>query len=153
MLTGIEIGARIYEMRVLVPLWASAPPGTVRAYAAVRSAYASYVPYPDEQFWSITTPALLFVSLVVFFLGFVSTDKTRLLRIVASGLIFLLLLASYIFFTPTFARLNDRSVPYDEVTRLVQLWVSFNWGRIALLLAAWFVSIRVLAKTNPEEMT
>jgi hypothetical protein len=145
-LTGIEIGARVYEARVIVPLWASAPPGTVRAYDAVRSAYASYMPDPWPRFWMYMSPALGGVSFALLLTSLAQRAPIRSLTVISSAIVLVLVASTYAFFTPALSRINDQTLSYDEVSRLVRLWVPLNWTRSVLLLLAWAAGVRALGQ-------
>jgi hypothetical protein len=131
-------------------LWASAPPGTVRAYEAVISAYPSYAPDPNPQFWALMTPALGGFSVALFLTTAMGRAPSRFLVLTSSGMILTLVLSDYLFFNPTLIALEDPELPYEETSRLVQLWVSLNWVRIAVFLAAWFIALKALSLEESE---
>jgi hypothetical protein len=54
---GLQTGAGLYETRVLVPLWACAPPQSVVAYFANPMR-----PDSGRRFWIVLTPTLGLVS-------------------------------------------------------------------------------------------
>ena len=60
---GLEIGAGIFEIRVIVPLWASAPPESTWAFNAFRNSHPEFALDAGNRFWIISTPGLGLVAL------------------------------------------------------------------------------------------
>jgi H+/Cl- antiporter ClcA len=68
-LLGIEIGAGLYEARVIVPLWADSPPESAWLWEAHREANPRLAPDAGRGFWMFATPSLGLAALVTLMAG------------------------------------------------------------------------------------
>src|ERR687886_759671 len=68
-LSGIVMGAGLYEMRVIVPLWSNSPPESVWYWEAQRIANPQYVPNAGMRLWMFLTPIHLLFALATLVAG------------------------------------------------------------------------------------
>jgi hypothetical protein len=137
---GLQTGAGLYETRVLVPLWANAPPQSVVAYFTNPMR-----PDSGRRFWIMLTPTVGIVSLVNLIAAWQSTGPRRAWWLGSSAASVLVVAATFGYFVPALLRLaraDERSAA--EVVRAVRWWVKLNWVRAAVLTGAWLAALRAL---------
>lgn len=137
---GLQTGAGLYETRVLVPLWASAPPQSVLAYFT-----NPLRPNSGRRFWIVLTPVVGIVSLVNLIAAWQSGGPLRLWWLGASGASVVVVAVTFGYFVPALlglARAGERSA--EEVARAVRWWVGLNWVRVAVLVGAWLAALKAL---------
>lgn len=138
---GLEIGAGIYEARVLVPLWASAPPGSLVAYNLQELR-----PNPGLHFWIFTTPLVGLLALANLVAAFRSAPPRRLWWLMGSLLAVMVVVMTFVYFVPelqTFERLRDREAV--AMTWRVPRWVALNWLRAVVYILAWLSLLRAFS--------
>jgi hypothetical protein len=104
-LAGIVIGAGLYEMRVIVPLWAHSPPESVWYWEAQRIANPQYVPNAGERFWVFLSPLHALVALATLFAGLKTRGEHRKWVLISTTIIFLMHLTAFVWFVPTINKL------------------------------------------------
>ncbi|OLE54712.1 MAG: hypothetical protein AUG51_07085 [Acidobacteria bacterium 13_1_20CM_3_53_8] len=146
-LSGIVIGGGLYEMRVIVPLWANSPPESAWYWEAQRIANPQYAPNSGLRFWIFLTPTHLLLSLATLIAGWKTLGDHRK-WLFASTIAFIVLHTSaLVWFVPTIGEiLNSRSlgISPEQVTAKVHMWVTFSWVRAAIGLAAFVAGLRAL---------
>lgn len=143
MILGIDIGAGLYESRVVVPLWSAGVPRTLVA----GDPYGRVAIDAGMRFWAFITPAVGLAAAVS--LGFgLSAPRPRLTWQVAASAIELCAFAmTMIYFKPTLMRLflgHGDGLSSAAIAATVRRWIGWNWVRIALSLAAWGAGLRAL---------
>ena len=96
---GIEIGAGIYEARVLVPLWAGAPPDSLLAYNVQELR-----PAPGQQFWIVSTPLVGLLGLANLVAAWRSRMSKRAWWVAGAGGVVGIVVLTFIYFVPTLRR-------------------------------------------------
>jgi hypothetical protein len=146
---GIEIGAGIYEARVLVPLWSSSPPESLIAYQS-----QSMPPDPGRKFWIFATPLVGLLSLANLFPAWRSTGARRRWWLLGAGLSLLVVIATFAYFVPTLIKLQRAAVlPGDEVIALITWWVRLNWLRAVVFFIGWLAVLRALSFGPPHALS
>lgn len=153
-LAGIVIGAGLYEMRVIVPLWANSPPESAWYWEAQRLANPQYAPNSGIRFWVFVTPAHILVSLATLIAGLRTRGEHRKWLLI-STIIFLLMHASaLLWFVPTLTRImNSRTlgVSPEEIVAKTHLWVTLSWMRGIIGLGGFVAGLRALTiPPSPE---
>jgi hypothetical protein len=146
LLTGFQIGAGVYETRVVLPLWASDPPRSVRAF------FTSPSPPVPARFWMFSTPAFGLACIALLVASITSAAANRSEVIVASALLVALVGSAFAYFVPRLFRLRDQSTTLadDEVVRITHSWVRLNLVRIGLFLVAWGLLIHSVLQAHPS---
>ena len=138
---GVEIGAGIYEARVLVPLWSSDPPGSLVAYNL-----QPLRPNPGLHFWIVSTPLVGLLALVNLVPAFRSFPPRRAWWITGSLLAAAVVVVTFVYFVPelqAFEALRDQGAV--SMTSRVQRWVALNWVRAVVYVFAWLSLLRALS--------
>jgi hypothetical protein len=134
---GIATGAGLYEARIVVPLWGSAPPESLHS------------PDSGRRFWAFVTTVpltLLTIASVPMVLLTPLDDLTRLWWGIALGLIVVERAATFAYFIPAIIRLRrSQDFAWKDVRRKFAVWTALNYGRLGLTLLAWFAALKALA--------
>ena len=138
---GLQVGAGIYEARVIVPLWASNPPASVIEFFAQPMR-----PDSGGRFWIFLTPIVGLISLGNLVFAWSSTGPGRSSWLFAAGASFAITVVTFAYFVPAILLLPKADkLPADVVTSKVQWWVRLNWVRAIVLAAAWLAALNAFA--------
>ncbi len=150
-LLGLDIGAGIYETRVVVPLWSRGIPETL----ADGNPYGRVAINAGAGFWAYVTSAVALAAALALVFGLGTPEPERLWRTVAAGGELLVVAATLLYFRPTLVRLfagHGAGMSSGEIDNTVQRWVRWNRVRIVVSLAAWLAAVHALgiaARTPP----
>lgn len=138
---GLEIGAGIYEARVIVPLWAPDP----QAARAFWLAHPQFHPNSGPRWWVFATPFTGLLALVLALVaGYLPTRQVKLAR-TGALIVLLVTISTFTYFVPTLLQLQQAPVESmtPELARSkAALWASLNWVRVVVYLAGWFTVLR-----------
>jgi hypothetical protein len=132
---GIVCGAGLYEARVVVPLWASAPPESLRS------------PDSGRRFWAFTTTIpLTLLTLASLFMAWGGQQPLHRYWLFAAVVTLVDRAATFSYFIPTMLRLQRASgmSPSDVRAKFSQ-WTRANYARNALTLIAWLAALKALS--------
>lgn len=132
---GTVFGAGIYEARIVVPLWASSPPRSLRS------------PESGRQFWAfVTTVPLTLLTLGNLLAAWQAPAAQRGWWLASVALILVERALTFAYFIPTMLRLQrTTTLPEPTIRAKLSQWARFNYLRSALTLAAWLAALKVLA--------
>ncbi|PYO88711.1 MAG: hypothetical protein DMD66_06865 [Gemmatimonadetes bacterium] len=132
---GIVFGAGLYESRVVVPLWASAPPGSLRS------------PDSGRRFWAfVSTIPLTLLTLANLVAAWRAVGPERTWWLSATLVVLAERVATFAFFIPTMLRLQRDSTGSDlAVGHAFARWVRLNHLRNLLTLTAWLAALKTLS--------
>jgi anti-sigma-K factor RskA len=141
---GLDIGAGLYESRIVVPLWANGVPATL----AAGNPFARVAIDAGVRFWAYmtTTVAILAVAALIF--GLRTQPPQRTLQTVATVAELVAVAMTLLYFKPTLIRLfmgHGAGLSTEAIESTVQMWVRLSFVRIALSFGAWCVALRALA--------
>lgn len=146
-LLGIAVGAGLYEMRVVVPLWAHSPPESAWYWEAQRTTNPQYTPNSGLRLWVFLTPTHTLLSLATLIAGLKTRGAHRRWLMASTITAFLLHLSAFVWFVPVITEiLNSRSlgISPDQVVSKTHMWVTLSWLRFVIGLAAFFAGLRAL---------
>jgi hypothetical protein len=138
---GLQTGAGIFESRVIVPLWASSPPTSVRAFFEQPQR-----PDSGRRLWIILSPITLLVTLVNAGVAVVSVETNRTWWLISVACAFVVMVATFAYFVPmllSFARAG--TLGDARLQSKVRMWVVLNYLRAALLIVAWLAALKVFS--------
>jgi hypothetical protein len=141
------IGGGLYEMRVVVPLWAHAPPESVWEFAAQRVNNPLYTPNSGIRFWIFITPLHLLVSIVTFFFALKTRGAHRRWLLMATAIFVVMHLSALIYFVPAIDKLmTSRAANMDpaEVVSRTRLWINLSWVRFVFDFVGLLCALRAL---------
>lgn len=152
--SGIAIGGGLYEQLVVMPLWAQAPPASVTAYYQHNLANPRFTLNQGGHFWAFVMPLTGLLALATLLTGLRTRPAHRRWRLVGSGLTLLVVAGTAAWFVPNIVRLMGSGVlamsPAD-IASLTSRWVTLNWVRATLFLAAWLAALRALTIPATDE--
>ena len=135
---SVAFGAGLYEARIVVPLWSSAPPESLHS------------PDSGRRFWAFATTVpltLLAIASMVLLLTPMS-EQRRLWWTIATGLVVLERIATFAYFIPAMIRLQrTQDFAWNDVRKKFARWRALNYGRLVATLAAWAAATAALTAT------
>ena len=144
---GVQLGAGIYEARIVIPQWSSAPPEEVGA-AIERSGFKS----GGLRFWAFVSPPVALLAIANLFAAWRATGRARPWWLAAAGSMVLVSLSTYGYFVPNAFRLFEAErLPAAEVEALVSRWVSLSPWRSLVGLGALIAALQALASLERQE--
>ncbi len=129
---GIVFGAGLYESRIVVPLWTSAPPASLRS------------PDSGRRFWAFTTTIpLTLLTLANIPLAWHSQAR-REWWLVAALLVLVERISTFGYFIPTMIRMQRADKSTTELIARLAIWERLNCVRVLLTLVAWLAALKAL---------
>ena len=130
---GIAFGAGLYESRVVAPLWASAPPASLRT------------PESGLRFWAlVTTGPLTLLTLAGLYFAWDVGGAVGAWWLAAASVALVERVSTFVYFIPTMLRLQRSTLPPEQFGEQFARWRRFGYGRLALDFAAWLLAMRAL---------
>ncbi len=146
-LAGVVVGVGLYEMRVIVPLWAHSPPESVWYWEAQRAAHPEYVPNSGLRLWVFLTPSHVLVSLATL-LACLKTRGAHRKWVLISTVVFLLMhTTAFAWFVPTLnalAKPHELGLGPEDVATKARLWATLSWLRVPAGLFGFVAGLRAL---------
>ena len=150
---SLQMGAGLYEMRVVTPLWAAALPTSIRTWNAE--------PRPDllprERFWRYCTPAVGSFAAGALLFGWLGGGRRQRKWLLASAVpVLLMIAATYLYFAPALAELlaaGGGALSDNEITAKAERWLMLSRWRAIVYAAAWLAALRAFqlsARANEE---
>ena len=131
---SIVVGGTLYSALVVESLWSSNPPESLRQWGPA-------VQYAGDQFWSRVTPFVGLLALVTAVTSFRVSPRDRRWLLTAALLFLAALIWTLVYFVPTV----DAILASPESSGdLVRRWVSLDFWRILLIVAAWLCAARAI---------
>ena len=140
---GLDIGAGIYEARIVVPLWSAGVPETL----AAGNPYGRVAIDAGIRFWSIMTSLVAILALVTLVSSFRTPAPLRTWQIVASVAELAAVAMTLLYFRPVLVRLfmgHGEGLSTEAIRSTVGLWVMWSRVRIVVSLVAWCAAIQAL---------
>ena len=136
---GIITGGSIFEGVVLTPLWSHALPDSVRQwpYGTIQS-----------KFFAVVTPLYALLSLALLIASHWMAAQQRKWARVAGLCGLIVVIATFAFFVPILQKTQatqGAGLSGEEITRLVNQFKTWHWGRWALLIGSWLAGLRALS--------
>jgi hypothetical protein len=143
---GIVTGGSIFEHTVLTPLWAGSPPESVTGwqYGGIQG-----------RFFRIASPTYALFSLALVVVSRLMPRQQRKWALVAglSGII--VMVWTILFFLPILRKTQVTQgvgLSGEEITRLVNQFKMWNWGRWAVLIGGWVAGLRAFSLSSSGEV-
>jgi hypothetical protein len=152
-LAAIVIGGGLYEMRVVVPLWANSPPESVWYFTSQRVTNPQYTPNSGLRFWIFVTPAHLLVSVATLIASFKTRREHRRWLIMSTAIFIALHLAAILYFVPAIDTIfNSRNLNMSpaEVASKARWWVNLTWGRFVIGFVGFLCGLRAMTISSEQ---
>ena len=135
----ILMGGGIFEHTVLTPLWAGSPPESVTGW-----------PYGVVQgkFFRVASPLYGLFSLALIIGSWWMPRRQRKWAMAAGLSGVMVVLSTALFFIPILQKTQatrGAGLSGEEITRLTNQFVTWNWGRYALMITGWAAALRALS--------
>jgi hypothetical protein len=141
---GIDLGAGIYEARIVVPLWANSIPESLEA----GNPYRRVAIDAGMRFWAYVTTAVAFLAVLSLVLGLYAPAAQRAWRTFAAVAELAVVAGTLLYFRPTLVRLfmsHGAGLSPAAVASTVRRWVMWSRFRIAVSFIAWCAALSALA--------
>jgi hypothetical protein len=140
---GLDLGAGVYEARVVVPLWAEGVPQTL----ASGDPYARVAINAGIHFWAYLTSAVAVLALAALVFGVLAPAPRRAWQIFSAVAELTAVAMTLVYFRPTLMRLflgHGAGLSTGAVVSTVGRWVMWSRVRIAISFVAWCAALRAL---------
>ncbi len=146
---SLQMGAGLYEMRVVTPLWSGSPPASVRDW----NSDARYAIEPRARFWRYCTAAVGLAAVGALVSAWLSRACRRGWLVASAVTVILLVLATYLYFAPALAELlAERGAPLsdEEIAERVSRWLWWSRVRATVYACAWLAALWAFSATARE---
>jgi hypothetical protein len=146
--TGIALGAGLFEMRVVIPQWASVTEAKEVRPAMERSGHVA----SGTRFWQLVGPAVPPLTIANLYAALGSSGPRRRWWLASSGTIAGVAAATAAYYVPALHNLRDNAenLPDEQVRRLIKQRVGLDYVRLGVLTAAWLAGLKALS-ADPNE--
>ena len=141
---GIDLGAGVYEARIVVPLWANSIPESLEA----DNPYRGVAIDAGMRFWAYATTAVAFFALLALVFGLHTSAPQRTWRTFAAVAELAVVASTLLYFRPTLVRLfmsHGAGLTPAGAASTVRRWVLWSRVRIAVSFIAWCAALSALA--------
>jgi hypothetical protein len=144
---GVLVGAKLFDLRVLVGAWSASPPESLSLLP-----YGPHWPVDTGEFFIPSSAALLVATLGALIAGWRTPLRYRVWLAVSLAMIFGVLILTVTEFWPRNAALwaVARSAPNavhdrDAIIHMVRQWVAMDWVRVAMGTIGFIASVRAIS--------
>lgn len=141
---GLDLGAGMYEARIVVPLWANGVPATL----AAGNPFARVAIDAGMRFWAYMTSAVAVLAVGALVFGFRTPEPEHTWRTIAAVAELCVVAMTLAYFRPTLVRLfisHGAGLSEETVSSTVRRWVLLSRVRIAVSFCAWCAALAALA--------
>ena len=141
---ALDLGAGVYEARIVVPLWAAGVPATL----AAGNPYGRVAIDAGMRFWAYVTSGVALLAVLALVLGFRAPAPQRVWQIWAAVLELCVVAMTLLYFRPTLVRLfmgHGDGMTTEAVVSTVRRWVMLSNVRIAVSFVALCSALRALS--------
>lgn len=148
--TGLHLGAGLYEARVVIPRWARAPTPREVGAALEHSGHIA----SGRAFWPWTGLPILLLTAANLPAGLRCRDHRRKAWLALTGMLSLGSAATVTYFVPTLGRLRRaQDLPEPTVRALVSRWVWADRLRLLAGTTTWLAALTALTPPEAGEPT
>jgi hypothetical protein len=140
---GLNLGAGLYEARIVVPLWAGGVPETL----AAGNPYGRVAIDAGIRFWAYMTSAVALFAILALVFGLQAPPAPLAWQTFAAAAEFAAVAMTLLYFRPTLVRLfmgHGAGMSAEAIASTVNRWVMWSNVRIAISLVAWCAALRAL---------
>jgi hypothetical protein len=140
---GLDLGAGIYEGRIVVPLWANGVPDTL----AEGNPFARVAIDAGMRFWAYMTSTVAVLAVVALLSGLTAPAAQRAWQTFATLFELVAVAMTLLYFRPTLVRLfigHGEGLSAHAVTSIVHRWVLWSRVRIGISFIAWLAALYAL---------
>ena len=148
---GVLLGAKLFDLRVLVGAWSASPPQSLSMLP-----YGPRYPVDTGEFFIPSSAALLLAAFGALTGGWKSPWKYRVWLALSAAMILITLLFTVFAFWPRNAALWEvaKGAPnavkdQDAIALMVREWVRYDWLRVAMATIGFVSSVRAISVPFP----
>lgn len=148
---GLLLGAKLFDLRVLVGAWSASPPESLSLLP-----YGARYPVDTGQFFLPIAATLLLATFGALISGWKTPARYRVWLVLSAMMILVTLIFTVVAFWPRNAALwavaRGSPTPIKdpaEVVRMVREWVTYDWLRIAMGTVGFVSSVRAISLPIP----
>src|SRR5712692_10059716 len=148
---GILLGAKLFDLRVLVGAWSASPPESLSLIP-----YGPRYPVDTGQFFQPISVAVMLASFGALISGWTTPPRYRVWLVLSAVMILGSLIFTVVAFWPRNAALwavakGSPTAIQDpaEVVRMVREWVTYDWLRVAMGTVGFLSSVRAISVPIP----
>ena len=148
---SLQMGAGLYEMRVVTPLWSASPPASVRAWNADGARAIE----PRAKFWRYCTAAVGLTAALALVSALTEGGRRRKWVVASAVTVIVLVFVTYVYFAPTLAVLLERrgaGLSDEQVVERVGSWLWLGRVRAAAYVLAWLAALKALSVSGRQEV-
>src|SRR5438874_958612 len=152
-LFGIEIGAGLLELVVLVPRSAASPPESVWRLHELNQQFPEFATDAGGRFWIFTTPLLGLLAIVLLAACFTTSGAHRSWILASTIVTIAVVVATLVYFVPSIIAFSGspRDVNGAQIAAMAHRWVALTWVRFFLYLTAWLFALRALTLSPSDD--
>jgi hypothetical protein len=140
---GLDLGAGVYEARIVVPLWAAGVPETL----ATGDPFRRVAIDAGIRFWAYLTSAVAVLAILALVFGLGAPMPERAWRTLAALTELAVVSTTLLYFRPTLVRLfmgHGEGLSSEVIAATVRRWVLLSRIRIIVSFAAWLAALVAL---------
>ena len=148
---GVLLGAKLFDLRVLVGAWSASPPESLSLLP-----YGPQYPVDTGEFFIPSSAALLVAAFGSLISGWQTPWKYRVWLMLSAAMILVTLIFTVSAFWPRNAALWQvaKGSPtamknQDAIILMVREWVMYDWVRVAMATIGFVASIRAISIPFP----
>ena len=150
---GILLGAKLFDLRVLVGAWSAAPPASLRLLP-----YGPHYPVDTGEFFIPSSAALLLASCGALIGGWHTPARYRGWLLLSALMILGSLVFTVMAFWPRNAALwavaKGAPTALHEpaaIRKMVREWVAYDWLRVAMATLGFVAAVRAISVPFPPQ--
>ena len=148
---GLLVGAKLFDLRVLVGAWSAAPPGSLTLLP-----YGAHWPVDTGEFFIPISASLLLANLGALIAGWRTPVRYRVWLALSFAMILGVLILTVTEFWPRNAALwrvargaSNAIHDPDAILRMVHEWVVLDWVRVVMGTVGYLASIKAISVPFP----
>lgn len=149
--SSIQMGGSVYEMLVVNPLWFGSPPESVTNWNPVPQ-----FAIEPGRFWAAAVPLYMLTTLAILITAWFMPPPRRKWALIAGVCTLAVIVSTAVFFVPILRdTIMSRGAGFsaEEITAKVNLWVNWNWLRMAVVFVGWLAGVRALSLNSLSDVS
>ena len=147
--SSIQMGGAVYEMLVVNPLWLDSPPESVTNWNPVPQ-----FAIEPGRFWAVAVPLYMLATIAILITSWFMPAPRRKWALLAGVCTLAVIVSTGLFFVPILRETimsRGAGLSAEEITTKVNLWVNWNWLRMAVVFVGWVAGVRALSLNLPAD--
>jgi Domain of unknown function (DUF1772) len=140
-MVGVLMGGGLFERAVLVHVWSSDPPDSVRSW----NPNPKYALDPPRRFFMYVTLPVMILTPWNAFYAWRSAGPMRFWLLLSAGLVMFVIIITVGYFAPVMISLTERKgegMDSETIVRKVRTWVTLQYFRLGILLLGWLAALQ-----------